>query len=162
MKLQRKGTFEEQKETWGQSYKTFYGRNLFRSVESQTIHHYRLLSPQYNICGQGQEPTITVESLRHVILITFLQSFKVPGKPFQSSLMFVGKARSLTQSGVELTRVKHLSCAPLQGRLLALSSIIRPGWKSLPLAYYEKLLRYKKFYRFGHRGIYCKTFYNGN
>ncbi len=57
----------------------------------------------------------------------------VPGKPFQSSLMFAGKA------GV--TRVKLLSGAPLFGRLLALPANIRLGWKCLPgintLAYYE-------------------------
>ena len=41
----------------------------------------------------------------------------------------------------EPTRVKHLSGAPLYGRLLASSTNIRLGWKSLPgtntLAYYE-------------------------
>jgi len=39
--------------------------------------------------------------------------------------------------------VKHLSGAPLYGRLLALLANIRLGWKRLPgtnaLAYYEKL-----------------------
>ncbi len=48
--------------------------------------------------------------------------------------MFVGKA--------ERTQVKHLSDAPLKGRLLALPTNIRLGWKGLPgtniLAYYEK------------------------
>jgi hypothetical protein len=38
--------------------------------------------------------------------------------------------------------VKHLSDAPLKGRLLALPTDIRLGWKGLPginaLAYYEK------------------------
>jgi hypothetical protein len=38
--------------------------------------------------------------------------------------------------------VKHLSCAPLYDRLLALPAIIILGWEGLPganaLAYYEK------------------------
>ncbi len=42
--------------TWGQTYKTFYGRNLQNSVKARVL---------------------------------------VPGKPFQPSLMFVGKAKSL-------------------------------------------------------------------
>jgi len=45
--------------------------------------------------------------------------------------MFAGKAR-----------VKHLSSAPIQGRLLSSLANIRLGWKGLPgtnaLAYYEK------------------------
>ncbi len=43
----------------------------------------------------------------------------------------------------EPTQVKHLSGAPLQGRLLALPTSNRLGWKSLPgtniIAYYENL-----------------------
>jgi hypothetical protein len=55
----------------------------------------------------------------------------VPGKPFQPSLMFAGKA--------EPTQVKKLLGAPL----LALPANIRLGWKGLPgtntLAYYGNL-----------------------
>ncbi len=44
---------------------------------------------------------------------------------------------------MEPTRVKHLTGAPLEGRLLALPTNTRPGWKSLPvtnpLAYYGNL-----------------------
>ncbi len=42
----------------------------------------------------------------------------------------------------EPTRAKHLSCASLQGRFLALLPYIRLGWKGLrknTLAYYENL-----------------------
>jgi hypothetical protein len=65
----------------------------------------------------------------------FLQQARafVPGKPFQSSLMFVGKAKP--------TRVKQLSVAPLYGRLLALITNIRLDCKGLPdtnvLDYYK-------------------------
>ncbi len=45
----------------------------------------------------------------------------VPGKPFQPSLMFAGPYRS--ESPLD---------APLLGRLLALSTNIRLGWKGLP------------------------------
>ncbi len=71
----------------------------------------------------------------------------VPGKPFQLSLMFVGKTRSLPYRGApeslpKPTQVKHLSGAPLYGNLLALPTNIRLGWKGLSgtnaLAYYEK------------------------
>ncbi len=48
----------------------------------------------------------------------------VTGTPFQTSLMFVGKAMP--------TRVKLLSGAPLSGRLLASPKNIRLGWKDLP------------------------------
>jgi len=34
--------------------------------------------------------------------------------------------------GQELTQVKHLSGAPLEGRLLALPTNNRLGWKDLP------------------------------
>jgi hypothetical protein len=46
----------------------------------------------------------------------------VPGKPFQYSLIFVGKACALPSSGAN---ERHY------GRLLALSIYIRLGWKSL-------------------------------
>ncbi len=45
----------------------------------------------------------------------------VPGKPFQPSLIFVGKAWA------------YPSKAPLYGRLLALLTNIRLGWKGLLL-----------------------------
>ena len=55
-----------------------------------------------------------------------------PGKSFQPSLMFAGKAI-----------LKHLSGSPFYGRLLASPTNIWLGWKGLPgtyaLAYYEKL-----------------------
>ncbi len=58
----------------------------------------------------------------------------VPGKHFEPILMFEGKA------GAYL--VEYLSSAPLEGRLLALPTNTRLGWKSLPgtkaLAYYGK------------------------
>ncbi len=58
-----------------------------------------------------------------------------PGKPFQPSLMFVGKAGAYPSE-------KHLSDAPRKGRLLAFPTNITLGWKGLPginaLAYYEK------------------------
>ncbi len=57
----------------------------------------------------------------------------VPGKPFQPSLMFVGKARSLP--GVE-----HLNGASLS-LAVALFAKIRISWNGLPradtLAYYK-------------------------
>jgi hypothetical protein len=43
----------------------------------------------------------------------------VPGKPFQSSKMFVNKVRACL--------IKHLSSAPLYSRLLALPTNIRIG-----------------------------------
>jgi hypothetical protein len=56
----------------------------------------------------------------------------VPGKPFQTSVM-LGKAYA---------RVEHLKGTPLLGRLMALPTNTRLGWKGLPgtnaLAYYEK------------------------
>ncbi len=57
----------------------------------------------------------------------------VPGKTFQSSLLFVGKARP---------RVEHLE-GSLIGQAPALPAIIRLGCRGLPgtntLAYYENL-----------------------
>jgi hypothetical protein len=49
--------------------------------------------------------------------------------------------------------MKHLSGAPLQGRLLTMPANIKLGWKSLPamnaLAYYENFVTYnrKKFHK---------------
>ncbi len=66
----------------------------------------------------------------------------VPGKPFQPSLMFVGKAGAY--------RVKHLSISTLEGRLLALPTNIR-------LDSLEKLVRNKhssilqKFVNYGQK-----------
>jgi hypothetical protein len=58
----------------------------------------------------------------------------IHGKPFQPSLLYVGKVRSLPF-------LKNLSDAPHQGRLLALPINNGVGWKGLPgtntLAYYE-------------------------
>jgi len=48
----------------------------------------------------------------------------VPEKPIQSSIMFVSKVR--------VYPVKHLLGAPFYGRLLALPTDIRLGWKCLP------------------------------
>ena len=48
----------------------------------------------------------------------------VPGKPFQSSLMFVRKGRNLPYSGTLLTL--------LIGQALALITYIRLGWEGLP------------------------------
>ncbi len=60
----------------------------------------------------------------------------VPGKPLHPSLMFAGKLEP-----TQVTRVKQLSGAPLEGRPLALPTNIRLGWRDLPgtktLAYYE-------------------------
>ncbi len=57
----------------------------------------------------------------------------VAGKPVQPSTVFAGKAWACP--------VKHISGTPLKGKLLALPTNIRLGWKSLPgtntLAYYE-------------------------
>jgi hypothetical protein len=52
--------------------------------------------------------------------------------------------------------MKHLSSAPFWGRLLALPTNIRLGWKSLPgantLAFHENSqLSRKKFYNIGYR-----------
>ncbi len=56
----------------------------------------------------------------------------VPGKSFQPSLMFAGKAGAYPSEG-----------ASLLGRLLASPTNLRLGWKGLPrtntLAYYESL-----------------------
>jgi hypothetical protein len=55
----------------------------------------------------------------------------VPGKPFQSSILFEGKA------GAYLSEVPFI--VPLEGRPLALPANIRLGWKGFPgtrLAYY--------------------------
>jgi len=55
--------------------------------------------------------------------------------------------------------VKHLTCAPLYDRLLALPAIITLGWKGLPgtnaLAYYEKaqLMAVKSFITLATGGI---------
>jgi hypothetical protein len=78
-----------------------------------------------------------------------------PGKPFQSSLMFAGKAVAYPSEHLSdapplapglihkhrlerLARSKHSS---LLRRRLALPTNIRPGWKGLPgantLAYYD-------------------------
>jgi hypothetical protein len=50
-------------------------------------------------------------------------------------------AKSFDEGREETTRVKHLSGAPLLGSLLALTTNITVGWKSLPetntLAYSE-------------------------
>jgi len=58
----------------------------------------------------------------------------VPGKPFQSSQMFVGKARTYSSEA-------PFRASILKGWLLALTANIRLGWKSLPgtnaPAYYE-------------------------
>jgi hypothetical protein len=55
----------------------------------------------------------------------------VPVKPFQPS----SQVRPMS------TQVKHISGAPPKGKLVALPTNIRLGWKSLPgsnnLAYYE-------------------------
>jgi len=48
----------------------------------------------------------------------------VPGKPFQPSLMFVGKARRLPQSGAPERRFTQLGSG--------LPVNIRLGWKGLP------------------------------
>ncbi len=62
------------------------------------------------------------------------------GKPFQDGIVFVA------------THVKHVSGAPLNGRLLALPTNNRLGWKGFPgentLAYRENFVTYcrKKFY----------------
>jgi len=57
----------------------------------------------------------------------------VPGTAFQPCLMFGVRP--------ELTQVKRLLSAPLQGMLLALPTNIRLGWKGLPgtntVAYYK-------------------------
>ncbi len=49
----------------------------------------------------------------------------VPGKPFQPSLMFAGKAIAYPSEAP--------SGAPLYGRLLASPTNIRLGWKGLPV-----------------------------
>ncbi len=58
----------------------------------------------------------------------------VPGKPFQPSLMFAGKAGAYPSEAP--------LGAPHKGRLLASPTNIRLGWKGLPgtnaLTYYEK------------------------
>ncbi len=57
----------------------------------------------------------------------------LPGMPFQTNLVFAGKAMP--------TRVKLLLGVPLSGRLLASPKNSRLGWKVFPgtnaLAYYE-------------------------
>ncbi len=50
--------------------------------------------------------------------------FFAPSRPSQASLTF--------EVGWEPTQMKHLSAAPLYGKLLALPRNIRLGWKSLP------------------------------
>jgi hypothetical protein len=106
----------------------------------------------------------------------------VPGKPFQPSRVFAGKtgeylseAPDCLQVGPEPTRVKHLSGAALYGRLLALPSYTRLGWKGLPGDKHSSLLR--KSVNYGRnkgydtgprglvrksRGLYCKHFYGCN
>jgi hypothetical protein len=65
------------------------------------------------------------------------------------------------------------SGAPLEGRLLALPTNIRLGWKGLPgtLAYFKKIckLQTKKFYNIGPRTqasliryLYCITFFSSS
>ncbi len=60
--------------------------------------------------------------------------------------------------------MKHLSSAPLQGRLLALPTSIRIIWKGKPvkntLAYYKKFINYgrKKNYDNGPRSKWYETF----
>jgi hypothetical protein len=65
----------------------------------------------------------------------------LPGKPFQSSLIFVKKQGPIL--------VVNLKEAPLSGGLLALPTLIRLGWKGFwgtsTLAYYRR----KKFYNIG-------------
>ena len=68
----------------------------------------------------------------------------VPGKPFQPNLMFVSKA-------INYPRVKHLSNAPLLGKLHALPTNNRLGWKVLQwtnTSLLQKVATYdrKKFY----------------
>ncbi len=71
----------------------------------------------------------------------------VPGKPY--NLVKCLRVRpeptrvkhlSGPLKGRLLTRVKHLSGVPLQGRFLALPTNTKPGWKGLPgtstIAYY--------------------------
>ncbi len=80
----------------------------------------------------------------------------VPGKPFQPSLM------------IEPPQMKHLSSAPIQGKLLASRTIIRLGWKGLPrtktVAYHDHSLNYvrKKYCNVGSSGQCYKTFYGRN
>ncbi len=82
-------------------------------------------------CKHGHLPTLRVESrglyhktyygcnLRISVIVLGL------GRSFQSSLLLVGKAKSLPYSGVP-ERGVHL------GRLLAVPTNTRLGWKGLP------------------------------
>ncbi len=90
-------------------------------------------------CKHGQLPTLRVESrglyhktyfgrnLRFSVIVLGL------GRSYQPSLLLVGKARSLLYSGVP-ERGVHM------GRLLAVPTNTRLGWKGLPgtntLAYF--------------------------
>jgi hypothetical protein len=70
----------------------------------------------------------------------------IPGRPFQSSLIFANKARAYSNELV--------SVAPLLGRLLAVPGHIRLGWKSLSrtnTSLLPKFVNYdrKKFYSIG-------------
>ncbi len=46
---------------YGAYYKTFYGRNCYCIVISQSVSHCHSPPPQSNICGRGQEPKARVE-----------------------------------------------------------------------------------------------------
>jgi hypothetical protein len=65
----------------------------------------------------------------------------IPGKPFQPSLMYVINAGAYPR-GRPVAVKSFITLAPerLKGRLLALHTIVRLGWKTLPgtntLAYY--------------------------
>ncbi len=43
--------------TWDLYYKTFYGGNEQSKIVNQYIFLSQIFLPQYNICGQGQQPT---------------------------------------------------------------------------------------------------------
>ncbi len=64
----------------------------------------------------------------------------VPGKPFQSSLMFAGKAGA------------YLKGAPLYGRLLASPTNIRLGWERLAKDKHSDILQISANY--GHKKFY--------
>jgi hypothetical protein len=68
----------------------------------------------------------------------------VPGKPLQPSLLFMNK--------LELIQVKHLSGAPFYGRLLALPTNIRLGWKRNVGDKHSSLL--PKFVTYGRKKFY--------
>ncbi len=66
--------------TFGMNHKTFYGRNYFYTVVSWYVCRSQSLSPEYNICGRVQEPTLTLESRKGLHLDRLQLSLQILGK----------------------------------------------------------------------------------